>query len=129
MSVLQNDPAEKAVLWSDVYTSVYGEGRTYHLEQARDNEVNYLINTQLVEHIENCNLPEVLVNSIDIPLEKCIAQAVCNRYGLPACSVIPAYRQVESRYDYFTALIPTSHNIHTQVPHQLLIICERIHEH
>lgn len=129
MSVLQNDPTEKAVLWSDVYTSVHGEGQMYHMEQAKGNEANYLINACLVEHIESVEFPEALTYSIDIPIEKCIARAVCNRYGLQACSIIPAYGQVESHYDYFTALISISHNKYVQVPHQLLIICERRSEH
>ena len=91
MSVLQNDPTAKAVLWSDVYASVHCEGQSYHMEQAKGNEANYLIDACLVEHIESVDLPEVLTCSIDTPIKKCIAQAVCNKYGLRACSIIPAY--------------------------------------
>lgn len=58
MSVLQNDPTAKAVLWSDVCASVHCEGQSYHMEQAKGNEANYLIDACLVEHIESVDLPK-----------------------------------------------------------------------
>lgn len=124
MSVLQNDPASKALIWADVYASVQGEGQQYHIEFDKGNEAIYLIHAHLASHAEKVDLNMALQNSIDVPIERCIAKTICNRYGVQACSIIPAYGQVDVEgIEYYTAHIPVSYR--GAAPSQLLIICER----
>lgn len=125
MSVLQDDPSFKAILWADVYVSVYGAAQGLHIESTTGMEAQYLKDVDLVPHDASMALNEALNYSIDKPIEECIAHELCLQYGAPACSVIPAYGVVNTNCDYFVAILPAFRNLNRHAPTQILITCER----
>lgn len=125
MSVLQDDPSSKAILWADIYVSVYGEAQGLHIEPTIGDEAKYLKNADLAIHNMNMRFDGALNHSIDKPIEEHIAHEICLQYGAPACSVIPAYGLVNISCDYFVAIIPAFRNVNKYTPTQILITCER----
>lgn len=125
MSVLQNDPSSKAILWADIYVSVYGAAQGLHIESTTGTEAQYLKDVNLATHSMDMRFDGALNHSIDKPIEEHIAHEICLQYGAPACSVIPAYGLVDINCDYFVVILPTLRNMPGYTPTQILITCER----